>query len=166
MALQQLVAFAEGDTLEIPHPVLKVGEGLLTANSPTMRRIVTATKPQREYLQAELRHYLRGIANGHASMIKPYAISTEISTFIIDSPATSRRRRSGKRVANYLIEAEEIRDWVFNLVDRVLPRVELEALRVCPSCERAFVKITRKRFCSARCQSKTYMRQWRADEKE
>lgn len=163
--LQQLVAFAEGETLTIPNPVLKVGDGLLAANHHTNAAIGTATRQQREYLQKELQHYLRGVANGHASMIKPYAIRTEIVTHIADPPSASRRQRSVKRIASYLIEGS-FRDWTFNLIDRVVPHVALEALRSCPGCGRAFVKITRKRYCSPRCQTRTYMRQRRADEKE
>lgn len=162
--LQQLVAFARGETLSIPVPVLKVGDGLLAPNSHTMGLIVAATKRQREFLQLELRHYLTGIANGHAEMIKPYEIRIHVVTHVTDRPATSRRRQP-TRAASYLIEGSD-RDWVFNLVDRVLPHVALEALRACPGCGRPFVKVTRKKFCSAKCQSKVYMRQWRADEKE
>lgn len=163
--LQQLVEFAEGDTLSIPIPLFEVGDGLLVANHHTMKQIAIATRLQREHLQKELQYYLRGIANGHASMVKPYEIRTEISATVTDSPTTSRRRRSGTRSANYYIEGS-IRDWVFYLVDRVLPNVAVEALRSCSGCGRAFVKITQKKFCSTKCQKRTFMRQWRAEEKE
>lgn len=49
---------------------------------------------------------------------------------------------------------------VFRLLDDVGPN----RLRNCPAedCGRAFVKITRKEYCSTRCQKKIYMRNYRA----
>ena len=110
--LQQLIAFAEGDTLTIPIPLLQVGDGLLTASSQTNTSIVTATAQQRKVLQKELQHYLRGIANGHAAMIEPYSISTTVVTNVVDPSTTMRRRRSSTRVASYLINGTS-RDWMF-----------------------------------------------------
>ena len=47
---------------------------------------------------------------------------------------------------------------------RVLEAVGVERLRVCaaPDCGRLFWKVTRKEFCSTRCQSRHYMRGYRA----
>jgi len=49
----------------------------------------------------------------------------------------------------------------------VLEAVGLGKLRVCPStaCGRLFLKVTKKEFCSARCQSRTYMQKRRAEER-
>jgi len=44
---------------------------------------------------------------------------------------------------------------------RVLEEVGPDKLRKCPACDRLFVKVTKKRFCSQRCQSRTYMRGYR-----
>ncbi len=47
----------------------------------------------------------------------------------------------------------------------MLTSVPLETLQRCPACGKAFVRVTRKRFCSTRCQSRIYMRQLRAAER-
>jgi hypothetical protein len=49
---------------------------------------------------------------------------------------------------------------LFELVDRVA----IDKIRQCPDpdCGRYFVKVTRKRYCSTRCQRRVYMRQLRA----
>jgi len=163
--LQALVAFAEGETLTIPVPIFQVGEGLLVPNYRTNDQIVTATRRQREVIQLELRHFLRGIAKGHGHMITPMQIRIEVTVtpHPPDPPGPKRRHRRDRRVASYLVEGSA-RDWVFSLVDRVLPHVAIEVLQPCPGCERAFVKVTRKRFCSPRCQSRSYMREWRAEQ--
>lgn len=50
---------------------------------------------------------------------------------------------------------------------RVLETGGAEKLLACPApeCGRIFLKVTKKRFCSQRCQSRIYMRQLRADER-
>ena len=50
-------------------------------------------------------------------------------------------------------------------VVRVLETGGAEKLLACPApeCGRIFLKVTKKRFCSQRCQSRIYMRQARAD---
>jgi len=158
--LQALVAFAEGETLSIPIPLLTVGDGLLTPHGTTMRALVTGTAAERTYLQHEFRHYVRGIANGYAEMITPFQIRIHTTTRVVDHPTRARRPRA-TRTASYAIEGSA-RDWLFYLTDRVLAHVAIEALRTCPSCERAFVKVTRKKFCSATCQKRTFMREWRS----
>jgi CGNR zinc finger len=51
---------------------------------------------------------------------------------------------------------------------RLLEQFGVEKLQACaaPECGRLFLKVTRKEFCSARCQSRVYMRQRRQDERE
>jgi hypothetical protein len=46
---------------------------------------------------------------------------------------------------------------------RVIESVGFEKVQACPECGRLFVKVTKKRFCSTRCQSRVYMRQYRKD---
>jgi hypothetical protein len=51
---------------------------------------------------------------------------------------------------------------------RVIERVGVDRLLRCqaPDCKRLFLKVTRKEFCSTKCQMRMYMRGKRADEKE
>ncbi len=55
------------------------------------------------------------------------------------------------------------RDWFLYRIIRLLEAVGAEKLLVCPApeCERFFLKVTRKEFCSTRCQSRVYMRGYR-----
>lgn len=161
--LQEIVRFAEGETLSIPVPVVNIGEGLLVPNHVTMKHILVATRPQRESIQAELRAFLRGVSQGHATMIAPMQITMDVVTRAPDPPVSKRRHRRGAH-ASLLIEGSP-RDWVFYLVNWVLPRTSLEVLQACPGCGRAFVRVTKKRFHSAQCQRRTYMRERRAAER-
>ena len=97
-------------------------------------------------------------------MLAPMQITLRVVTHPPDSPPKGRRAQRRPRAASLLIEATP-RDLLFDQTNRVLPNVALEALQVCPGCGKAFVKVTRKRFCSTRCQSRIYMRQLRADER-
>lgn len=50
---------------------------------------------------------------------------------------------------------------------RLLETIGFDKVGVCPApdCGRLFLRVTKKRFCSQRCQSRIYMRQFRADER-
>jgi predicted nucleic acid-binding Zn ribbon protein len=80
-------------------------------------------------------------------------------------------------IAEYLTAAAEIlrshgettKDrqllWALNIAYTTIlaeRTVLLEPVRVCPSCGASFVKVTRKRFCSPRCQQRENMRKFRA----
>ena len=55
----------------------------------------------------------------------------------------------------------EPRDWFLYRIFQLLERLGVERLRVCPEekCgHRLFFKVTRKEFCSTKCQSRFYMR--------
>ena len=49
---------------------------------------------------------------------------------------------------------------------RILNTVGVDKLAICPApdCGRLFVRVTRKEYCSTRCQSRLYMRKYRAGE--
>jgi hypothetical protein len=44
---------------------------------------------------------------------------------------------------------------------RLLETVGAEKVLACPECGRLFLKVTKKRFCSTKCQSRVYMRAYR-----
>ena len=55
------------------------------------------------------------------------------------------------------------RDRLLYLIIQLLEELGAEKLRTCadPECGRLFFKVTRKEFCSTRCQSRVYMRTYR-----
>ena len=59
----------------------------------------------------------------------------------------------------------EPRDWLLYRVMRLLEELGAEKLQVCPApdCGRLFFKVTRKEYCSTRCQSRIYMRRYREE---
>jgi hypothetical protein len=163
-ALQRLVAFAEGETADFPVLVLKAGDGLVTAASSALKHVAVLTPRQIEVLQTELRVFLRAAAVGDARMIAPMHLLITVVTHAPDTPPKGRRARRVPRAASLLIEGTP-RDLLFDQTNRVLPSAALEALQLCPGCGKAFVRVTQKRFCSTRCQSRIYMRQKRAEER-
>jgi hypothetical protein len=164
IALQRLVAFAEGETTTFPVLVLKAGDGLVTAASSALKQVAALTPRQIEVLQTELRLFLRAAAVGNAQMMAPMHITLTVVAHAPDTPPKGRRARRVPRAASLLIDGAP-RDLLFDQTNRVLPNVALEVLQVCPGCGKAFVRVTQKRFCSTRCQSRIYMRQMRADER-
>jgi hypothetical protein len=163
-ALRQLVAFAEQETSTFPALVLRVGDGLVTATSDTLKRVAALTPRQTEILQLELRHFLRSAAQGHARMVAPMRVTLAIVSHSPDTAPKGARARRASLAASLLVDGTP-RDLLFDQANRVLTNVALESLQVCPACGKAFVKVTQKRFCSTRCQSRMYMRQLRADER-
>ena len=77
-------------------------------------------------------------------------------TFFAVSDDTGRVRVivNGTAVARFLHQ-----------IIRVLEATGFDRLFVCPApgCGRFFVKVTKKTYCSTRCQSRVYMRQYRKD---
>jgi CGNR zinc finger len=62
----------------------------------------------------------------------------------------------------------DVRDlWIYQLAV-LLGQVDRRRIRLCqaPDCDRVFVKVTKKAYCSRRCQSRHYMQQVRAQDKE
>src|SRR5688572_6809759 len=90
-ALQRLVAFAENETTTFPVLLLKVGDGLVTAASETLKRVAALTPRQIEALQAELQLFLRAAALGNARMIAPMQVTITVVTHAPDTPPTGRR---------------------------------------------------------------------------
>lgn len=60
----------------------------------------------------------------------------------------------------------DLRSTVLIQVGRALAGPEGDRVRTCPECSRLFVKVTRKEYCSTRCQSRVYMRTLRKREKD
>lgn len=56
--------------------------------------------------------------------------------------------------------------WLYQVV-RLFEAIGTERIQMCPAtdCGRVFLKVTKKEFCSTRCQSRTYMRKRRAEER-
>jgi hypothetical protein len=70
--------------------------------------------------------------------------------------------RAGRKAGVRLVRRPEslhddmVYDWIAAMADAGTARI-----RVCPACGRLFVKITRKEYCSTKCQARTYMRKYR-----
>jgi hypothetical protein len=58
-ALQRLVAFAEGDSMEMPAVLVETGQGVVTLGSSGLKKALAMTQIQIDMLRAEIRHMLR-----------------------------------------------------------------------------------------------------------
>jgi len=96
-------------------------------------------------IQADALAVLRGLVEKESASV---AVTLEISMI---------RRRT--RIAVMELGTPHDR-FMYRLV-RLLERIGPNRLLVCPACRRLFVKVTRKEFCSTRCQSRAYMREYR-----
>jgi hypothetical protein len=74
------------------------------------------------------------------------------------------RVRTGQEPGVSLVRVST-RDTVLYDVFTALQEVGPDRIRACPECGQIFVKVTRKEYCSTRCQSRVYMRQMRAAER-
>lgn len=164
VALQRLVAFAEGETNVFPVLVLRTGNGLVTAASSALKQVAQLTQPEIFRLQLELQYFLRAVPTGSARMIMPKHVTVTIVTHPPDTPPKRGRARQHARAASMLIDGAP-RDVLFEQTTLVLLNSALEPLQICPGCGKAFVKVTQKRFCSTRCQTRIYKRKKRAEER-
>jgi hypothetical protein len=101
--------------------------------------------------QRRLCGMLKGIAKGG-----PLAIAGDLvlSLYVIRDGHRSRMQVLGSDLHRLLYQ-----------VARLLEAVDLGKIRACPAnnCGRMFVKVTKKEYCSTRCQSRTFMQQYRAN---
>ncbi len=97
-------------------------------------------------------------------MIAPLRITLIVVTHAPDTPPKGRRARRSPQAASLVVDGGP-RDVLFDQTSCVLTSVPLETLQRCPACGKAFVRVTRKRFCSTRRQSRIYMWQLRAAER-
>jgi hypothetical protein len=162
-ALQRLVAFAESKDPTIPVLILKSGDGLATASSTSRVQIAKMTLGQIDVLRAEYRTFLRDAAAGNARMGAPMHIAL---TVVTHAPDAARRGQAQQepRGASIIIDGNP-RDILFEQTHRVIANVAIETLKTCQGCDTLFVKVTKKEYCSTRCQSRLYMRKQRAKER-
>jgi hypothetical protein len=72
--------------------------------------------------------------------------------------------REGSKV-DFVVHGSPLDRFQYQIV-RLLEKAGANRLLVCPAknCGRLFLKVTKKRFCSTRCQSRDYMQRYRAGE--
>jgi len=156
--LQQWVDFAEGKDVA-PSLVVRVDGRLVTIGSAGLQRIAAMRADQTDMVRAEVRHIIRQLAAGdHAVTVFPPRVG-----YLLIRHTTPARQQG----VSVTIDGEQPRDMLVYLLVCLLKTVALDHLRLCPAadCGKAFVKVTKKRYCSSTCQSRDYMRTFRAKEK-
>jgi uncharacterized C2H2 Zn-finger protein len=95
-----------------------------------------------------------GVLKGFASGTR-FAIAGDLllSFYGMPEEGKTRIRAYGDPVARMLYIAM-----------RVIESVGAEKILTCPACGRLFLKVTKKKYCSARCQSRVYMQKYRRGE--
>ncbi len=113
-------------------------------------------------LHADAKSWFTGIVmSGHARV----ELRLKFSTAWAPSQRPSRQGRA-RSVPVWIVVNGSPRDRFLYRVIRLVNELGVGKLRACPEydkgkCDRFFVKVTRKEFCSARCQSRAYMREHR-----
>lgn len=129
---------------------------VLLMNRETPGHRVQRPEPDRVWLQAfqdRARAILRQFVDG------PVTIEGDlVLTFIVTRDAAGRVRVH--------VHGSPTDRFAYQLV-RVLETGGAAKIEACPApgCARIFLKVTKKRFCSQRCQSRIYMRERRAAER-
>jgi hypothetical protein len=159
--LEAAIQFAQVDLSKLP------GKGLDTAER-IVQRIIHRTEPATQVLpgaldrrtltalQARALELLRSIATPGPSRI------TIAGDLLLTFIAVREKDASvSVRVSGHALDRFQ-----YQLI-RLLEDAGVEKLLTCPApdCGRIFLKVTKKRFCSQRCQSRIYMRQVRAVER-
>jgi hypothetical protein len=156
--LRFVVDFAQVDLGQAPKRQLRQaawGVQLLT-NRETPGHWVKKAEPDLVFLQA-LQDRARAILEQFVQ--GPVAIEGDlVLTFLVTRDDEGRVRVQ--------VHGKPIDLFSYQIV-RVLETGGAEKLLACPApeCGRIFLKVTKKRFCSQRCQSRMYMRQLRANER-
>jgi hypothetical protein len=156
LAIRQLL----GLTIEHPdrHDFAAKGWG----NEPPIPRV------ELEHLHADARGFLQNIVTrGHTDGV-------EVTLRFSVARATARRKKRSPEEYTihypsvWIVANGSSRDRFRYRLIRLLEDVGLDKLLLCKrkDCKRLFFKMTRKEFCSPRCQSRQYMRNLRAEERE
>ena len=167
-ALQRLVDFAENDSKWLSAMMVESGPELVMIGPRSRRKACDMSEDEIRVLRLELRDMLRAIAGGDSNV----GISTNQLHFRLGKRWKVREGQLSSKVSEGQLSSAVLvdglpRDVLLYLAIRVLTTVAIKRLQVCPDadCGKAFVRVTKKRFCSQRCQARIYMRQVRAQER-
>jgi hypothetical protein len=156
--LRFVVEFAQLDLAQAPKRQLRqVAWGVqLFVNRETPGRWVKQAEHDPVFLQA-----LQDRARAVLEQFVKGAVAIEgdlVLTFIVT--------RDDERRVRVQVHGSPLDLLAYQIV-RVLETGGAAKLLACPApeCGRIFLKVTKKRFCSQRCQSRIYMRQMRAEER-
>jgi hypothetical protein len=103
-----------------------------------------------ERMRAEILELLENVATRQPTTVRFTSLEVTV-------PAWTARRESAVTATG------EARDVLLYALLRALETMRAPNIRVCkdPDCERLFLKVTKKAYCSATCQRRLYMRRWR-----
>jgi hypothetical protein len=164
-ALRIVVDFADVDVDGLTARQLATVERQVQAvihreSPPTQVRTGAIDRRTLRVMQASAREALASITSSEAQRLAAIAGDLVLSYYVF---------REGTAV-RLLVMGSVLDRWMYQIV-RVLEAVGVEKLRACPAprpgepsteCGRFFLKVTVKKCCSTRCQSRMYMRGYRA----
>jgi hypothetical protein len=173
--LQRLVAYAEGGPQGFPILLLETGSAYVTERF--YGELFALGPADLDALQQAVRTFLRLMVGG-ADYTAPLKFDVSFMAAKHEPFERGGRKIDGRdqplkrsvkgprRVVSLWIDGTP-RDVLLHQVAWLLTSVGIDRLGVCRAtdCGRVYVRITKKRFCSARCQSRTYMRKLRADDR-
>ena len=117
--------------------------------------IATLTIADMQHIQADLFHLLARIAAGSGTSVRVKL------TLVVMGPFHATGEKPDPVVT--IGVSGPPRDQVLYRVIRFVEELGTERVKACPEpkCGRLFFKVTRKEFCSTKCQSRSYMRKLR-----
>jgi hypothetical protein len=163
--LAAAVAFAQVDVAHAPDATLASLSRLVVR---FLQRDMKA-QPSRPFDREEL----ATIQQRSLNLLYDLTIGPEDSFHVVQGLQLSfmaERHRAGR--VTFAVHGEPVDVYLYQLV-QLLRDVGVDRLALCPAhlprstkrCGRLFVKVTKKHFCSARCQSRAYMTQKRDRER-
>lgn len=162
-ALRFVLEFAAADVERCP--AAELHRLALRVRQFTDRQSVPGVEPmtlvlsraQLAALQAVTVRDLRGVVSDRAGITGrvPFWISTSTQVGVFAF-------RDGDRI-RLVVEGKAEHRFRYQLF-RLLEETGPLRLAVCSACDRLFIRVTRKRFCSTRCQSRVYMQRYRRGE--
>jgi len=117
---------------------------------------------QIEELRVEFLNLLSNVTHKPTIQEKFKAIGKEIEA--IELPSLRFYALPQISPPGYIVVAVgEPRDvLLYRLIRLLESSADIQRLRVCPGCQRIFLKVKRQKYCSQKCANRSYMREYRA----
>jgi len=154
-ALAEVVEFAQLDLLALPPKpyldALRKIHAFIQRDDPSKRdpQIDVDLNRAPTLFQERALEILRGAASPHGTTLAGDLVLTFVGI------------RKGSKI-RFVVHGSPLDRFQYQIV-RVLEQAGAHRLLSCaaPDCDRLFLRVTKKKYCSARCQSRIYMRDFR-----
>lgn len=149
-------------------PLDRFDDAAVAAAERVVQRILYRNEPQTRIVPGELdRRVLKELQRQSLALLRDLAEPSRARFAIAGDLVLSFWAVGGKNEpVRIMVMGSQPARYLYKLI-RLIEEVGVDKLRACPAhaprpatgvCGQLFVKVTKKEFCSTRCQSRTYMR--------